>query len=167
MRRTPLSEDELRSLAETRINLFLSTHDQTQDMPPYIAIIHDRIAPFSFSAGVTVFDGVKSVTDRSVSTISALWNIGRAAAREMYNDNRQEINEVQLLATIIVGTIEGIGYMWFESPARDEILEVVIAEPGEDVVTRKHSFKGFARYIEYGFNLERNALEIKEFAKWN
>ena len=161
----PLTMDELESLAIKRIEIF-KQHSPHDFGPPHIAVIHARTGELQFSAGVSAFQGIDSLVSPSLAMTTELWDFGKQAAYEMYNDNADDITEVNLLATVIVDGDSPRRHMWINSPGVSETIEVVLHGEGHAEVgvvpDRRWSFP-----IECGFNIAKSKIEIEEQFRWN
>jgi hypothetical protein len=154
----------MEALAAKRIEVW-KEHHRSRFGPAHIAVVHARTGPLEFSAGVTPFMGIDSLVSPSVDLTRELWNLGKDAALEMYNDNAWDIEEVNLLATVIVDKDSPTRHMWVSSPGERECIEVVFHGAGHTEVEyqdRRWSFP-----IECGFNAAKNKLKIEESIRWN
>lgn len=167
MDREPMTKEELESLASKRIQVYLDADRRTFG-PAHIAIVHDRIAPLEFSVGVTAFQGIDSIVAPSLNLTYELWGVGKNAARQMYLDHHRNIDEVQLLGTIIVDAESATRHMWLNSPAITETLEVVLHQ-GKDFHAEADMVPGkkFSFPIECGFELVKRSLATEEYIRWN
>ena len=161
----PLTMDELESLAVKRIEIFKKNPPHAFG-PPHIAVIHARTGHLEFSAGISTFQGIDSIVSPSLVMTTELWDFGKQAAYEMYNDNAWDLAEVNLLATIIIDGDSPRRHMWVNSPGVSETIEVVLHGEGHAEVgvtpEKKWSFP-----IECGFNIAKTKLEIEEQYRWN
>jgi hypothetical protein len=161
----PLTMEELEALAAKRIEAFKQAR-RAAFGPAHIAIVHARVGELEFSVGVSAFGGIDSIVAPSPALTKELWDLGKQAAHEMYNDNAWDLEEVNLLATIIVDQDSPQRHMWISSPGEDDSIEVVLFNKDQvDVGTvpgRKWSFP-----IECGFNAAKKILEIAEDIPWN
>jgi len=168
IRSKPLNMTEMQVLAHQRTSAFIESANGVSN-PAHIAIIHSLSEDFQAGAGITSFMPLKPIETFSEDIVYELWSIGRHAARSQLKRYDGAVDNVQLLATVIVDTNSVLRKMWINSPSVNETIECILVSMDNERTVKSERISGrqFSFPVECGFKLELATINLAEIIKCN